>query len=291
MKRLLTLACCVGLASLVGAAKQDNDQNQQKKKGGGNGAVQQQVVTPQSGKKFKTTGTGTTAHVQNFQQANTVGGTSNLNKTKYQKTTTGQGSSLSSSANKTTFNKTTVNKNTNINKNVTVNKNFKYQKQHFNLQTNNKQIVINKYKTVNFNGNYKIAGAYKWKGPKYSVFVNYHPLWQSQWWWSHHYNHIVFIYGGWYYWNSNYWYPAWGYAPDSVYVYDGPVYASSPSEDPGQVIANVQSALQQQGYYQGDIDGILGPETRAALAEYQTAQGIEPTGAVDEPTLETLGMA
>jgi peptidoglycan hydrolase-like protein with peptidoglycan-binding domain len=57
------------------------------------------------------------------------------------------------------------------------------------------------------------------------------------------------------------------------------------------VIANVQSALQQQGYYQGDIDGILGPETRAALAEYQTAQGIEPTGAVDEPTLETLGMA
>jgi peptidoglycan hydrolase-like protein with peptidoglycan-binding domain len=53
----------------------------------------------------------------------------------------------------------------------------------------------------------------------------------------------------------------------------------------------VQSALQQRGYYQGDIDGILGPQTRAALAEYQTAQGIEPTGAVDEPTLETLGMA
>lgn len=288
MKRLLTLACCVGLASLVGAAKQDNDQNQQKKKGGGNGTAQpqQHVVTQQTGKKFKTTGTGAGSHVQNFQQPNTVGGSS-LNSSKFHKNVTSQ-SNVTSSANSTTFNKT---KNVNVNKNITVNKNFKYQKQHFNLQTNNKQIVINKYKTVNFNGNYKIAGAYKWKGPKYSVFVNYHPLWQSQWWWSHHYNHIVFIYGGWYYWNSNYWYPAWGYAPDSVYVYDGPVYASSPSEDPGQVIANVQSALQQQGYYQGDIDGILGPETRAALAEYQTAQGIEPTGAVDEPTLETLGMA
>jgi hypothetical protein len=280
MKKLLTLTCCLGLASLVSAAKQDNDQNQQKKKGGNNGAVQQQVVTPQGGKKFKTgTGTG----VQNFQQSNTVG---HLNQGG-NKGNKWQGG-VSSNASTTTFNKT---KTVNVNKNLTVNKNFNFQKQHFNLQTNNKQFVVNKYKTVNFNGNYKIAGAYKWKGPKYAVFVNYHPMWQSQWWWNQHYNHVVFIYGGWYYWNNNYWYPAWGYAPDSVYVYDGPVYASSPSEDPGQVIANVQSALQQQGYYQGDIDGILGPQTRAALAEYQTAQGIEPTGAVDEPTLETLGMA
>ena len=39
-----------------------------------------------------------------------------------------------------------------------------------------------------------------------------------------------------------------------------------------------------------EVDGILGPQTRAALAEYQSAQGLEPTGTVDEPTLETLGM-
>ncbi len=57
------------------------------------------------------------------------------------------------------------------------------------------------------------------------------------------------------------------------------------------MVANVQSALQEQGYYQGEVDGVLGPQTRAALAEYQSAQGLEPTGAVDEPTLETLGMA
>ena len=100
----------------------------------------------------------------------------------------------------------------------------------------------------------------------------------------------MFVFGGWYYWNTGYWYPAWGYAPDSVYYYDGPIYASSPEEDPAQVVANVQSALQQQGFYQGEVDGVLGPQTRAALAEYQSAQGLEPTGAVDEPTLETLGM-
>jgi len=98
------------------------------------------------------------------------------------------------------------------------------------------------------------------------------------------------VFGAPYFWDAGYWYPAWGYDPGASYYFDGPIYASSPEYDPGQVVANVQSALQQQGYYQGEIDGILGPQTRAALAEYQSAQGLEPTGAVDEPTLETLGM-
>jgi hypothetical protein len=273
MKTVLALITCLGLASFAGAAQQDNNQ-QGKKKGGG--VPQQQTTTSQS-KKFKTT-TGT-SHVQNFQQPNTVGHGS-VSKTKFSSE-----SNLNSSANSTKLNKT-------VNKNVTINKNVTYQKQHFNLQTSNKQYVINKYKTVNYNANYKIPGAYKWSGPKYAVFVNYHPAWHDQIWWTNHYHdHLVFIYGGWYYWNANYWYPAWGYAPDSVYFFDGPIYASNPAEDLAQVVANVQSALQQQGYYQGDVDGVLGPQTRAALAEYQSAQGLEPTGAVDEPTLETLGMA
>jgi len=247
---------------------------------------QQQVVAPQTGKKFKTG-----PHNQNFQQSNTLGNNAGNfgnkgNKAKWQGQGTGQGNPTG--ANTTTFNKT---KNVNVNKNLTVNKNFKFQKQKFNLPTNNKQLVVNKYKTVNFNQNYKIAGAQNWKGSKYQVFVNYHPQWHDTWWWNWHHPHVVFIYGGWYYWDSSYWYPAWGYAPDSVYYYDGPIYSSSPAEDPAQTVANVQSALQQQGYYQGDIDGVLGPQTRAALAEYQSAQGLEPTGAVDEPTLETLGMA
>jgi hypothetical protein len=281
MKKLLTLTCCVGLASLVGAAQQNNNQNQQnKKKGGGTAQPQQHVVTQQTGKKFKTTGTGTGSHVQNFQKPNTGGG-SNLNSTKFHKNVTSQ-SNVTSSASHTTFNKT---KNVNVNKNITVNKNFKVQK--FNLGNG----PNSKYQAVKFNQHYHIAGAQNWKGQKYAVFVNYHPVWQNQWWWSHHYNHIVVVFGAPYYWNSGYWYPAWGYDPGANYYFDGPIYASNPEMDPGQVVANVQSALQQQGYYQGEVDGILGPETRAALAEYQSAQGIEPTGAVDQPTLETLGMA
>jgi Putative peptidoglycan binding domain len=288
MRKLLTLTCCVGLASLVGAAQHDDQNQQYKKKGGGGNAPQQQVVAPQTGKKFKA---GAGGGVQNFQQPNTARNFNAAGKTKFHGPVTGQTqNNINSNAATTKLNKTKFQGNA-AGVNAAGGNPVKFQKQHFNLQTQNKQVVINKYKTVNFNQNYKIAGAYKWKGPKYAVFVNYHPLWQSQWWWTSHYNHIVFIYGGWYYWNNYYWYPAWGYAPDSVYYFDGPIYSSSPSEDPAQVVANVQSALQQQGYYQGDIDGVLGPQTRAALAEYQSAQGLEPTGAVDEPTLETLGMA
>ena len=301
MRKLLTLTCCVGLASFVGAAQPDNNNQQQfKKKGGGGNAPQHQAVAPQTGKKFKT-GPAGGSYNQNFQQTNTVksykhgslgqtNAATNLNSSKSNKFKatgqTGGQANMSANAASTKLNKTKFG----AQGNVGGGGNVKFQKQKFNLQTNNKQVVINKYKTVTFNQNYKIAGAYKW-GPKYAVFVNYHPLWQSQWWWTSHYNHIVFIYGGWYYWNNFYWYPAWGYAPDSVYAFDGPIYASNPDYDPAQVVANVQSALQQQGYYRGEIDGVLGPQTRAALAEYQSAQGLEPTGLVDEPTLENLGMA
>ncbi len=297
MRKFLTLTCCVGLASLVGAAQnnnQDNNNNQQNKKKGQQQQQQQQVVAPQTGgggKKFKHGGN--PQYNQNVQQPQTVTNYQQTGKhgkkwqNQNQTNVTGgnvTGGNLSTNASNTKFNKT--------NKkfgqgNYAGGGNMKYQKQHFNLQKN---VVNNKYKTVNYNANYKIAGAHNWKGSKYVVFQNYHPQWHDTWWWNWHHPHVTFIFGGWYYWDNYYWYPAWGYAPSSVYYYDGPIYASSPAEDPGQVVANVQAALQQQGYYQGDIDGILGPQTRAALAEYQSAQGLEPTGAVDEPTLETLGM-
>jgi len=43
---------------------------------------------------------------------------------------------------------------------------------------------------------------------------------------------------------------------------------------PDQAIANVQATLQQQGYYRGEVDGELGPLTRAALANYQRDHGL-----------------
>jgi hypothetical protein len=142
-----------------------------------------------------------------------------------------------------------------------------------------------------FTPNHRIAGSENWKGQKYTAFRAYHPEWHDQAWWRSHHNRIIFVFGGWYFWDGGYWYPAWGYDPYAYYAYDGPIYAGSAAMDPGQVVANVQAALQAQGYYNGEVDGILGPLTRAAIARYQQDHGLFITSAIDEPTLESLGMA
>jgi len=109
-------------------------------------------------------------------------------------------------------------------------------------------------------------------------------------WWRQHFRIIVFAVAGFYYWDGGYWYPAWGYDPGySYYPYDGPIYGYN-NLPPDQVVANVQTALQEQGYYHGEVDGLLGPLTRAAIADYQRDQGLYITSAIDEPTLAALGM-
>jgi len=45
------------------------------------------------------------------------------------------------------------------------------------------------------------------------------------------------------------------------------------------------------GYYKGEVDGLLGPMTREALTAYQADQGLATTAAIDEPTLDSLGMS
>ena len=50
-------------------------------------------------------------------------------------------------------------------------------------------------------------------------------------------------------------------------------------------------ALQEQGYYKGEVDGLIGPLTRQALAEYQQANGLYATETIDQPTLSSLGLA
>ncbi|HKP93052.1 MAG TPA: peptidoglycan-binding domain-containing protein [Chthoniobacterales bacterium] len=109
-------------------------------------------------------------------------------------------------------------------------------------------------------------------------------------WWRSHYSRIALFAGGYYYWNSGYWYPAYGYDPYySSYTYDEPIYGYN-DLPPGQVIANVQSALQEQGYYQDAVDGLIGPRTRAALSAFQRDQGLPITAAIDGPTLQALGL-
>ena len=114
--------------------------------------------------------------------------------------------------------------------------------------------------------------------------------WHNRDWWRQNCNTIVFVTGGYYFLDGSYWYPAFGYdPPNSYYDYDGPIYTYG-NLLPDEVIANVQVALQDAGYYFGAITGSLNVETRAALANYQRDQGLLITGAIDEPTVESLGL-
>src|SRR6266550_6791951 len=109
-------------------------------------------------------------------------------------------------------------------------------------------------------------------------------------WWKQQHIIIVLVAGGYYYWDSGYWCPAWGYDPAyESYDYDGPIYTYG-NLLPDQVIINVQNALKQLGYYEGDINGSLGVNTRRALTAYQEAAGLDATGVVDEATVRALGL-
>ena len=149
-----------------------------------------------------------------------------------------------------------------------------------------------KVPTVTFNQSYRIHGAEHWQGSQYEVFRSYRPVWHDQHWYRSHYNRVEIIAGGAYYFLNGFWFPAWGYSPSyQYYAYDAPIYVGSRAEPPDRVIADVQAILQQQGYYKGEVDGLLGPLTREALTGYQTDNGLYPTAMIDEPTLASLDLS
>ena len=165
----------------------------------------------------------------------------------------------------------------------------KIQAQHKNFKAVPKTAI----NSVQFNPNYRIEAAQNWSGPQYEVFRLYQPQWHDQAWYRSRYStNLSLIGGGWYYWEAGYWYPAWGYDDAAAYYpYDGPIYVGANPRPFDQIVADVQAVLQEQGYYLGEIDGLIGPLTRDALAAYQQAAGLPPTASVDQPTLESLGLS
>jgi hypothetical protein len=124
----------------------------------------------------------------------------------------------------------------------------------------------------------------------FDAFHRHRHEWHDRNWWHNHCDTVVFVSTGYYFLDAGYWYPAFGYDPlNSYYDYDGPIYTYG-NLLPDEVIANVQVALQDAGYYSGPITGSLSVETRAALANFQRDYGLQITGAIDEPTVETLGL-
>lgn len=96
----------------------------------------------------------------------------------------------------------------------------------------------------------------------------------------------------------------WYYGPPNVsyyYQYPGVSYYSSRSLIPSTYVSliyspynsldyQVQRALYELGYYNGPLDGDIGPMSRMAIANFQAESGLEPTGLIDETLLYYLGI-
>jgi hypothetical protein len=173
--------------------------------------------------------------------------------------------------------------------NKTLNKTVKaFQPRHLNFHASPNAAIV----SVTFNQDFRIKNANNWKGAHYEVFRTYQPQWHDRVWWNSNHKQVVLIGGGWYYWNAGYWYPAWGYDESAAYYpYDGPIYVGKSAKPFDQIVADVQSILKEQDLYRGEVDGLVGPLTQEALTAYQNALGLEPTGAMDQPTLEQLGIS
>src|SRR5216117_748257 len=292
MRTFLVLICSLALAFAAGGAQEENKSKKPAKKKQTQSA--QHAAAPSGGpqktkgsQRVTTAGAGAqkTKKTKGSQYATTAGaGGQKTKKAKGSQQIATQGGQIvgrAAGAQKTKKSKGSA---TNAVAVQSSTKTFKAKR--FNLQTKTRPATVG---SVTFQPNRHIQGSQTWQGSNYRVFRNYSSQWHERNWWRNHYNRVVFVYGGWYAWNAGYWIPAWGYDSNAYYAYDGPIYAYN-NLPPDQVIANVQTALQQQGYYQGEVDGLLGPLTRSAVANYQRDHGLYITSAIDRPTLSSLGM-
>ncbi len=59
----------------------------------------------------------------------------------------------------------------------------------------------------------------------------------------------------------------------------------------GENVMRVQHLLANQGFYAGAVDGVFGPQTWQAVADFQSMSGLGVTGVVDAGTLSALERA
>jgi peptidoglycan hydrolase-like protein with peptidoglycan-binding domain len=55
------------------------------------------------------------------------------------------------------------------------------------------------------------------------------------------------------------------------------------------MVKNVQETLKELNFYDGEVDGLFGPNTRLAIEAYQAKMGMRVTGTVDDSLLDQLG--
>ncbi|MGE5117099.1 MAG: peptidoglycan-binding domain-containing protein [Betaproteobacteria bacterium] len=65
---------------------------------------------------------------------------------------------------------------------------------------------------------------------------------------------------------------------------------SSDASMSADTIRQAQQQLSDKGLYTGQVDGVMGPKTQAALKEFQQKQGMQASGKLDSSTLAALGV-
>ena len=86
----------------------------------------------------------------------------------------------------------------------------------------------------------------------------------------------------------NDYYPYDYYADVDPYDNNGASYNTAPADS--TTVQAVQTQLAQLGYYTGSIDGVFGPTTRDAVANFQIANQLNVTGSLSPDTLQSLGL-
>ncbi len=70
-----------------------------------------------------------------------------------------------------------------------------------------------------------------------------------------------------------------------------PSASSAEHQVSAEQVKQAQNELKRQGLYKGTIDGIIGPQTKSAIAEFQKKQGLQQTSSLDQQTMERLATA
>ena len=132
-------------------------------------------------------------------------------------------------------------------------------------------------------GNYYGGGTgYYYGGSTYPSYSYYSGSPYSNWGYGTSGYYPYLYYGGGYpYSGYNNYYSY--YRPTSYYT---PTYGYN-----GSMVASVQRRLGQLGYYHGVVDGVIGPQTRGAIAAFESRNGLSVDGTISRPLLDTLGLA
>jgi putative peptidoglycan binding protein len=133
------------------------------------------------------------------------------------------------------------------------------------------------------NTRYYYGGGY----PNYSYYSSY-PY--SNWGYGISGGYYPYsYYGGYPYSGYNSYYSSYGgypYSGYNSYSYYTPTYRYN-----GSMVAAVQQRLGRLGYYHGVVDGIMGPQTRNAIAAFESRNGLIVDGTIDRAVLDRLGLS